>query len=202
MLQLDGITIRSIDHFIKMVANIPAGKEVTLAILRKGKALDIKATLENDEEHQSFTQTLATDHWQKPTHGNFTPPPTPSFSGGKERLRTASPFFPPETWESYRPPQERVYRPPLPSAWLGIAPGAAANGIMVMGVAPNSPAEQAELKVGDIITAINRQPITSPKAFVQIIGRMQAGGLAELSFTREGRTQMLQVQLQEPPLHP
>lgn len=202
LLQVDNVSIRSIDHFIEILSRASAGTEKTLAILRKGQALEIKLTLENDKEHISFAQNMAS-RWQQPTHGSLMPSTTSAFPGEAVRRRKTTPFFPQEEWPSYRPPQERRYRsPPLPSAWLGIAPGEATNGVAVLGVAPNSPAEQAELQVGDIITALNRQDVASPKEFVQTIGMMQADTMVEISFTRKGRTHMLQIQLQRPPVNP
>ena len=198
---VDGIAIRSTDHFIETITNTPAGRKTTLSILRKGKPLEITVTLENDAEHQSIGQGLTGRRLQSVPR-SLMPHPSGPFFGGNDELGVPSQLFPSEKWASYRPPQERRYRPPAPSAWLGIAPGTATNGVAVMGVAPNSPAEQAALKVGDIVTAINRRSIASPEALVRTIGVMQPGDLVEISFRRDGRTHMLQVQLQKPPLKP
>ena len=130
-------------------------------------------------------------------------PSRPTYFGEQEPGHHPTHFSSPKEWPSYRPPREKQFLPPPPpSAWLGIAPGAANDGVEVLGVAPNSPAEQAELKTGDIITAINRQTFTSPRALVRAIGIMRPGDLVEISFTRKGRIHMMQVPLQSPPSTP
>ena len=201
ILKVGTVTIRSISHFNSVLELTPAGQEVLLVILRKGEAVEVPVTLENSDDHQSFPQSSAT-LWRQSQHGSLMPPVTtqPLFPTGSEQGLARSRSFLPEEWSSYRPPQERRYRPLPPAAWLGIAPGPATNGVAVMGVAPNSPAEQAELQEGDVITAINRQNFTSPGELVRTIGMMQPGDLVEISFFRDGRTHMLQVPLQRPPI--
>lgn len=203
--RMDGVAILSMAHFRETLARIQAGKEVLVEIWRMGKPMKIKVTLENDEAHQTHTQ-VSTGLWRPPAYVPLLPSsPSPLFG---ETLRPQegqgylSPYGRPGAWESYRPPQERHYRPALSSAWLGVAPGVAAEGVAVIGVAPDSPAEQAELKVGDTITAINRQAMDSPEGLVQALRGMRPGDLVEISFQRDGRTRMLQVQLQKSPVAP
>lgn len=201
--RVNGIVIRSPEHFIKTVIDSPAGTEITLDILRQGHALEIKVTLEDNEAHQSMGQGLVS-RWSLPTMGEKRDTSEGMASGFSESRAEKRASYPPSENGGYIPPQERLFRlaPPVPSAWLGIAPGIATDGVVVMGVAPGSPAQQADLRVGDVITAINRQPILSPEALVHVLSMVKPDDLAEISFNREGKAQMLQVQLQKSPTPP
>ncbi|MEO5352970.1 MAG: PDZ domain-containing protein [Magnetococcus sp. XQGC-1] len=183
---VDDTNIRSPDHFTDLITQAPAGKSITLTVWRKGEELKIKATLDNGDEHLPFPQTTG-NRWQQAAPGSLMPPPIPREKG---------------EWSAPLLPHEERFRPPGPSAWLGIAPGIAAGGVAILDVAPRSPAEQADLKTGDVIIAINRQAIASPDALVQTLGMMRPGDLVEIAFNRDGRTLMSQVQLQKAPTNP
>lgn len=190
--QVDGTVILSLGHFMQIIATSPAGHETTLTLLRKGKDITLKVTLEDSEKHPSVSQ----GDLQHPRNTN------PYANGFPHRYRphnnSADRFF--RTYDN--PEQNYALAPPSPSAWLGVAPGPATDGVMVIGVAPNSPAEQAGLRSGDTIFAINRMPVTTPNALVQAIAPLQPGDLVEISFKRDGRTQMAQAPLQPPPSSP
>ncbi len=195
--QIDGTPIRSMDHFTDTIAHTPAGKEITLVVWRRGEEIPIKATLDNGDEHDLPPQT-ATHHWPQPAPGSIPSapslPPLPNPSIGERHG--------PADWSTPLIPREERVRPPAPTAWLGVATEAAAGGVAILDVAPQSPAELSELKAGDLIVAINRQSVTSPEALVQTLGTMRPGDLVEITFNRNGRTLMSQVQLQRVPVNP
>jgi len=70
------------------------------------------------------------------------------------------------------------------SPWLGIRAeplgSGAVRGVRVVAVAPSSPAEKADLKVGDVIVAADGQPIDSPKGLADTIARHAAGDRVRL----------------------
>jgi serine protease Do len=45
-------------------------------------------------------------------------------------------------------------------------------GVLVVGVAPGSPSEEAGLRAGDVIAEINRKPITSNRDYSKIVGSL------------------------------
>lgn len=204
--RVNGLPLRSTDHFFELIATLPADKEVTMTILRQGKTQELTVTLDNDEEHRFTGQDSGgtAGRWQQ------RPSERGAFLSSARPRNTTTSFAPMEPWASYRPPREMSYLPPgepsyrtdKPAAWLGIAPGVAVGGVAIMGVAPDSPAEQADMKIGDIITAINRQAVTSPEVFVQRVRLMQPGDLLEVSLLRDGRSHMLQLQSQKAPVNP
>ncbi|MEO5363785.1 MAG: PDZ domain-containing protein [Magnetococcus sp. DMHC-8] len=194
---IDEIPIRSMDHFNDLIAQAPAGKEVTLTLWRRGEELRIKTTLDNGADHAPLAQTTL-PAWPQPAPGGLAPLPGPRPAIGQPPGERRGPT----EWSTPPLPREEPLRPPAPTAWLGVAPGVAPGGVAIVDVAPHSPAEQAELRAGDIIIAINRQAIASPDALVQALAVMRPGDLVEIAFDRDGRTFMSQVQLQRAPVNP
>ena len=64
-------------------------------------------------------------------------------------------------------------------------PLSVAQGLVIDQVAPDSPAALAGLQEGDVITQVNRQVVTSPEAFAQIVRK--SSGPVLLLVVREGR---------------
>jgi len=64
----------------------------------------------------------------------------------------------------------------------------AANGVVIMGVEPGSPAEKAGLKGGDVITAVNGKPIKTGNDLVNPIAQAPIGSKVKPNFVRD-RTQ-------------
>ncbi|MBF0400879.1 MAG: PDZ domain-containing protein [Magnetococcales bacterium] len=195
--QVDAILVRSLDHFTDLINQTPAGREVTLTIWRGKEEIKIKAILDSGEDHLPFSRPV-TERWSQPP---FTAQPpqnaSPPAAFGQPMERTGR-----ESWRAASIPREERLQPPPPSVWLGVAPGVAPGGVAIVDVAPHSPAEHSDLRAGDVIIAINRQAIASPDALVQALSTMRPGDLIEVTFNREGRTLMSQVQLQQAPANP
>ena len=49
------------------------------------------------------------------------------------------------------------------------------QGVMVTGVAPGSPAAEAGIHANDVVLEVNRQPVGSPDALKQEVGKVAAG---------------------------
>ncbi|MBF0160842.1 MAG: PDZ domain-containing protein [Magnetococcales bacterium] len=196
---IDTINLRSVEHFAEVLANTTAGKEVTLTLWRRGEEIKIRTTLESGEEHPSSPPTATSRLYparpgtEAPAAATPAPTPTPPFLREKEERGD---------WSSQSQSWEERFPPPTPTVWLGIASNVAPGGISIVDVAPHSPAEQADLRAGDLLVAINRQAVNSPEALVQMLTLMRPGDLVEVAFKREGRTLMSQVQLQKAPTNP
>ena len=68
-------------------------------------------------------------------------------------------------------------------------------GAVVNDVQPGSPAETAGLAAGDIVTAVNGQPVTGPKDLVRAIGSLQPGATARIERVRDGEAATIEIRL-------
>ena len=71
------------------------------------------------------------------------------------------------------------------------------HGVAVTQVEPNSPAEKAGLKVGDVITAINGTPVEDENSFRLAVAGFAPGTVIHLKVARGGQTVDLPVTLGE-----
>jgi Do/DeqQ family serine protease len=74
-----------------------------------------------------------------------------------------------------------------------------ANGALVAGVIPNSPAARAGLKPYDLIVAVDGQPTEDPNAFDYRFATRPLGGAAQLDVQRAGKAIKLAVPLETAP---
>jgi serine protease Do len=61
----------------------------------------------------------------------------------------------------------------------------AANGVVIMGVEPGSPAEKAGLKGGDVITSVNGKPVKTGNDLVNPIAQAPIGSKVKLNYVRD-----------------
>ena len=66
-------------------------------------------------------------------------------------------------------------------------------GVLLEGVAPGSPAEQAGLKAGDRIIAVMGQRIRNIEELTSLYDKMEPGKPVEFTIIREGKELKLQV---------
>jgi len=78
----------------------------------------------------------------------------------------------------------------------------AARGAIVTSVQNGGPAERAGLKRGDVITAINKQPVVDNNVLRNIVAGLPPGSNVQVSAVRNGRDQNFQVALAELPDKP
>lgn len=76
------------------------------------------------------------------------------------------------------------------------------TGALVASVTANSPAAQAGLKQGDVITAINHQPIKDAHDLRRVVGDSQIGQKLELMVERSGKEQTLVATVGRLPANP
>lgn len=75
----------------------------------------------------------------------------------------------------------------------------AGTGVSVRAVIPNSAAEEAGLKAGDIITAVDETRIDGPARYVAGLGRRKEGEKTEVAIARGGKEQSLRMTLKPRP---
>jgi serine protease Do len=62
------------------------------------------------------------------------------------------------------------------------------TGVVVMEVAPSSPAEEANLQVGDVIKEIGRRPVRNLREYQEAMAKMQRSKSILLFVSRGGQT--------------
>jgi S1-C subfamily serine protease len=75
----------------------------------------------------------------------------------------------------------------------------AVRGTIVTSVANGGPAEKAGIKRGDVITAVNKQPVIDNNSLRNLVASMPPGSNVEVTTLRNGRDQNFQVALAELP---
>ncbi|HZM98912.1 MAG TPA: DegQ family serine endoprotease [Pyrinomonadaceae bacterium] len=76
----------------------------------------------------------------------------------------------------------------------------AARGAIVTSVSAGGPADKAGIKRGDVIVAINKQPVVDNNSLRNLVAKMSPGSNVEVSAVRNGRDQNFQVALAELPV--
>jgi S1-C subfamily serine protease len=77
----------------------------------------------------------------------------------------------------------------------------AEQGILVVRVVPNSPADQAELRAGDVIQEMDDRPVTDAQEIIQILEKNGIGSNIAIEVLRNGRSLRLTVRPEAlPPL--
>jgi len=76
------------------------------------------------------------------------------------------------------------------------------EGVLITGAIEGSPAEEAELKRGDIITEVNGEPVSEVNRLRRLIAAHQPGTSVTLTIFRQGRTLEVPVTLAELPETP
>src|SRR5512145_850570 len=85
------------------------------------------------------------------------------------------------------------------SAWLGIRVQDDDAGVVVVDVVSGSPADEAGLQHGDVITAVNGTDLTSSDALVSMIQTLQVGEEVTLSVTSGDESKDVTATLAERP---
>lgn len=67
------------------------------------------------------------------------------------------------------------------------------EGILIVGIVPNSPAARAGLKTGDIIQVMNTQMVSDPQIVQEIIAQTSVGDSLALQVNRRGQTLYLDI---------
>lgn len=76
------------------------------------------------------------------------------------------------------------------------------KGVVVIRVQPNSPASAAGMEPGDVITAVNHQPLTSVSQLQDLVERHRVGDTLQMTINRQGQTIILSVTLAQEPNGP
>ncbi|MHB0998144.1 MAG: S1C family serine protease [Armatimonadota bacterium] len=84
-------------------------------------------------------------------------------------------------------------------AWYAQRGYKSTKGAVVGQVYPNTPAAEADIRQGDIITEVDGKSITDSAALVKSISASKVGQIIRLSVWRDGKTSLIAVKLAEMP---
>jgi len=70
-----------------------------------------------------------------------------------------------------------------------------ASGALVDQAEPGTPAANAGLKSGDVITALNGEPVKDARELTRRVGALKPGDTAEITYLRDGKSQSLDLKL-------
>ncbi len=71
------------------------------------------------------------------------------------------------------------------------------NGVLVMKVLANTPAAEAGMRLGDVVTAINGDPVINANQFQSVVEKTGVGQVLDLTVKRGSRTQTIVVKTGE-----
>ena len=86
---------------------------------------------------------------------------------------------------------EAPRQPPL----LGVVHTSAPKGVLIQKIMPDSAAERAGLKPGDVILSVNGVEIQNPRHLFSEVQRYSAGTIVSIDYVRAGQKKNLQVAL-------
>lgn len=73
------------------------------------------------------------------------------------------------------------------------------DGVLVFQVLPDSPAEQAGMQDGDIMTTFDGKPIRNSRELISAVGQAEVGGTVKVEILRDHRRMTLNVEIGERP---
>ncbi len=83
--------------------------------------------------------------------------------------------------------------------WIGVGLSSHDQGVLIAAVYKNTPAQEAGLLAGDIITSLDGVPLSDSNTLVRTVGQHRAGEEVTLEVIRDGAVKKLKVELGERP---
>ena len=174
--KIDGQDVRNGDFLAMAIRNRRAGEEVNLEIERRGRTKEVKVKLGAYPEEEARREI---ERWLP---GVLRPWPVPQI----ERWRF---------WERRRfigiYPEE--IGPEL-AEYFGVKEG---RGLLVTRLEPDSPAEKAGIKVGDVIVRADGRRVETIEELNSIIQRKRKGDKLKLELVRDKKRMELEVEIAE-----
>jgi serine protease Do len=158
VVEYDGHKVGRPTDLSRAVAATPAGKQVTMKVMRDGKQMTLSPTIARLAEKEDEAVASAITEGDK-----------------RGRLGVAVEPLTPETARELGASEKQ--------------------GLVVKSVQDGSPADQAGIRPGDVITEVNRQPVRSAEDLRQAVEQHKAGTSMLLLLKREGSARYLIVQV-------
>jgi serine protease Do len=188
--EINGERVEGTEQFRRIIREIPAGRTVQLVVWRDGHAQNSTVTLSKSEVRHSTGGMIAT-----PGAFAFNMPDMPEL---------------PEVWGGNKlynfnlsgQPRIGIDAENLEGDFGNYFGAPDGKGILVRGVLPDSPAAKAGLKVGDVITSMNGEPIRTVNELREKLVERKSDKNVKLGLLRNKSALSLSVELPTPAKQP
>lgn len=198
ILRVNGMELKSVRHFTHLIGKAVPGTEMVLQVIRNSAPLELKVVLEDSADHPTMgagkrEQAEQAEEQQEAAGAVVQPPGLPPAgtraAGAWERRQKGMSPHPNAPF-----PRVQNQVPQHPS-WVGINPEAGTGGVVVVDVTQGSPAEKYGLRKGDLIAAVNGQPVATPEDLSRAVQNFLPGEKVEFALTREGEAKVISLEL-------
>jgi membrane-associated protease RseP (regulator of RpoE activity) len=179
ILKLDGTALTSSEQLAEMVGNHNPGDKINLEVISRGKTEDLDVTVGSRSDDRIMT--LAPGKSPGSALNNYY---TKLYSSTKSELS-----------DSYIGVNLQSMTKQL-GEYFGVKDG---NGVLVAEVMDDSPASKAGLKAGDIIVALDGNPVSGPSDVQKAIRDKEKGDKVTLGILRDKVSRELAVEVDESP---
>lgn len=193
--EFDGERVRSVRQFTRLVAETPAGRKVTAAVMRDGQRLTVSVEPRASEGFRGLNMPnlRVLGDFDRDFELAVPPappaPPTPPAPPAPPAL----PGFDTFLWRSGNTLGVTIQDvSPQLAEYFG-----AKDGVLVTSVAEDSAAAKAGLKAGDVITSLNGSTIESTSDLRRNIQRLEGGAEFTLDVMRDKKTVTLKGKMDE-----
>lgn len=183
VLELDGERIRSTRHFTRVVRETPPGRTVDAVVVRDGSRQTLRVTPEVTGE---LSGNLSNDRGRPSARLRVAPDILRDFNFNFERN---APRLAPSAGRA----RLGITLSPLGTQlaeYFGVK-----EGVLVASVESGTPAADAGLKAGDVITAIGGRAVSSAQDVTAAVRRVEAGSGFDIAVTRDRMPLMLKATL-------
>lgn len=188
VIEFDGERVRSARHFTRLVQETPAGRTVQATVLRDGTRLTLQVTPEAGgrafiDIGPRVSRELEARLWRLPGELRFD-------------------FDVPRNFETLVSPRRLGATVAGLNSQLAEYFGVTKGGVLVSSVESGSPAAQAGLRAGDVITGINGQTVDAVADVSRAIRNARPGDTLELRVTRDRKELTLKATIPDRPREP
>ena len=180
ILEFDGERVRNVNQFRRLVQETPAGREIGMSLVRDGSRQSVEIT----PEATADARAIDLPNIRRAIEQGLRRIPR-RLAPGPQGRQPRSPFF--------QPPRLGIVLMPL-SEQLRTYFGAS-EGILVAEIDADSPAAEAGLRAGDVITHVDGASVDSSRDVVRAVAAAGVGATLEIVVVRDGERVTLQATL-------
>lgn len=180
ILSVDGSDLKGPRHFTRLIRKKKPGDKLSLKVIHDGKNKTIKVELasykDKEDEHQFFYSYNFDDD---ESGDKYSKPPFSVFFGGLNR------------------PYLGIHMQDMNEDLAKYFNVDVEDGVLITDVEEDSPAEEAGMKPGDILSKIDGESVEVTDDILEILGDYDSGEEVEITVVRSGKEQKITVELGE-----